>query len=221
MNIGELILYKNNQLIAFNKPSGLAVQPDATGDKALVDLGEIYCKSTLHLIHRLDRPASGVILFAKSKNALVTLNSQFQSRAIGKTYLAVVKDAPPETEGTLIHFLKKEGSKYRTKVYKEEVPGSKRAEMRYKVVGQSDRYHLLEIELVTGRHHQIRAQLSAIGCPIRGDEKYGFRRANRDRSIQLHAWKLSFHHPVTNEKVVVEATPPADKIWEAFDFLKA
>ncbi len=216
MQIGDLVLYKNNQLIALNKPCGLAVQPDKSQDKALLDLAEIYCQSRLKVIHRLDRPASGLVLFAKTQGALVHLNSQFQEREVTKTYLAIVKEAPPEANGHLVHHLIKDGRRNRSKIVDTAEPSSKKAELRYRTLGSSDKYHLLEIELITGRHHQIRAQLAAVGCPIRGDEKYGFRRANRDRSIQLHAWKLGFRHPVSGEKVELTAAPPEENIWAAF-----
>ena len=215
-NIGELVLYKNNQLIALNKPVLIAVQPDKTGDKPLIDLAEIYSHSKLHLIHRIDRPASGVVLFAKNKSALAHLNEQIRNREIKKTYLAIVAQAPPQAEGELVHFLRKNGKTNRTEAFDEKQPGTKKAVLHYKLLGSSDRFHLLEIDLVTGRHHQIRAQLAAIGSPIRGDDKYGYRRSNRDRSIQLHAWKMRFQHPVSGEVETLVAAPPADPVWEAF-----
>ncbi len=216
--IGDLVLYKNNQLIAFNKPANVPVQEDKTGDKPLLGLAEIYAKSKLNLIHRLDRPATGVVLFAKTHGALVSLNEQFQQKAVQKTYLAVVKDPPPQTEGTLIHFLRKNQKDNRSFVSAEETPNSKRAELHYKIIGSSDHYHLLEIELVTGRHHQIRAQLSAIGCPVKGDTKYGAKRDNSDHSIHLHAWKLRFQHPVSGEmEEIVAPIPGDDPVWKAFE----
>jgi 23S rRNA pseudouridine1911/1915/1917 synthase len=215
--IGDLVLYKNNQLIAFNKPSGLAVQHDREEEKTLHALGEIYTKSKLFIIHRLDQPATGVILFAKTPNALVSLNEQFRSRQTAKTYLALVGEMPPEPEATIIHYLRKDGKKNKSYAADKPAPGTKRAELSYKYLASSDRYHLLRVQLHTGRHHQIRAQLSAIGCPIKGDVKYGFRRSNRDRSIHLHAWKLSFSHPVSRDSVELVADPPAgDPVWEAF-----
>ncbi len=220
MQISENILYKNNQLIAFNKPSSLAIQEDKTEDKSLLNLAEIYCKSNLFLIHRLDRPASGVVLLAKNKKAVAHLNLQFQNRTIKKTYLAVVKNAPPEEAGTLTHFLRKQHTQNRTSVVDEKATGGKEAIMNYKVIDHIDNYHLLEVELVTGRHHQVRAQLAAIDCPIKGDVKYGFRRGNKDRSIHLHAWKLAFKHPVTQEEVELVADAPDDPVWNAFDCLK-
>ena len=215
--IGSLLLYKNNQLIAFNKPAGLPVQEDKTGDKALVNLAEIYCKSKLDLIHRLDRPASGIVLFAKTAGALVSLNEQFRERQVEKTYLAAVHEKPLKEEDTLIHFLKKDARNNRTQAFEQTQPGSKRAELSYRYLGSTDHYHLLEIRLHTGRHHQVRAQLAAIGCPIKGDVKYGSRRGNRDRSIHLHAWKLRFRHPVSREwEEVVAPLPEEDPVWQAF-----
>lgn len=215
-NIGDLVLYKNNQLIAFNKPSTIAVQNDKTDDKPLLNLAEIYCKSKLHLIHRLDRPASGVILFAKTSKALANINLQFQERKVKKIYLAVVKNKPESAEGTLVHYLMKNQEKNQSYAFAEEKEGTKRAELKYKLKGSIDNYHLLEIELVTGRHHQIRAQLAALENPIKGDVKYGFRRGNRDRSINLHAWKLIFKHPVSKQKVELIAPLPEDNVWNAF-----
>lgn len=214
--IGQLVLYKNNQLIAFNKPAGLPVQEDKTGDRALINLGEIYCKSKLHLVHRLDRPASGVTLFAKTNGALVSLNEQFRQRQVEKTYLAAVQEKPPKDEDTLAHFLKKDGRTNRALAYGQEQPGSKKAELAYRYLGSTDHYHLLEVRLHSGRHHQIRAQLAAIGCPIKGDVKYGARRGNPGRSIHLHAWKLRFLHPVSGEwEEVVAPLPEGDPVWKA------
>ena len=213
--IGDLVLYKSNQLIAFNKPNALPVQEDKTGDKALINLAEIYCKSKLDVIHRIDRPASGVVLFAKTNKALVDLNEQFRNRAVEKIYLAVVKDKPEMPEGTLVHYLKKNQQKNQSIAYLEEKPNTKKATLQYRLLSSIDNYHLLEIRLQTGRHHQIRAQLAAIKAPIKGDVKYGFRRGNRDRSIHLHAWKLRFLHPVSRETIEIEAPIPEETVWSA------
>ena len=210
------VLYKNNQLIACNKPPGIAVQPDKTGDLAFLQQVEAYCKHPLHVIHRLDRPVSGLILFAKSKTAMATMSAQFRSRKVDKEYLAIVRNPPPAQEGVLIHFLKKNEAKNLATVFETEQAGTERSELQYRVLGNSERYHLLHIRLITGRHHQIRAQLGAIGCPVRGDVKYGFQRNNPDRSIQLHAWRLAFDHPVSGERVQLEAPIPEDSIWAAF-----
>ncbi|MCP3928495.1 MAG: RNA pseudouridine synthase [Bacteroidetes bacterium] len=217
--IGDLVVYKTNQFIAFNKPPTIPVQPDKSGDKALINLAEIYCKSKLYLIHRLDRPASGIILFAKNKNALAHLNEQFTNRQVQKTYLAVVRNPPETEEGTLIHYLKKNGKLNRSFASLKKEAEAKKAELSYKIVDKSDYYHLLEIQLITGRHHQIRAQLAAIQCPVKGDVKYGARRKNSDRSIHLHAWKLEFSHPITGEKQQLIASAPDDPVWNAFEYL--
>ena len=213
--IGDWVVYKNNQLIAFNKPVTLPVQHVGEA-KSLLDLAEIYTKQKLHLIHRLDQPASGVILMAKTHTALVSLNEQFKKRKVEKSYLAVVKEKPPEKEGTLIHYLKKLHRNNKSIVFSEPKVGAKRAELHYQLIDSIDNYHLLKIKLITGRHHQIRAQLSAIGCPIKGDVKYGFRRNNLNRSIHLHAWKLAFQHPISKEQVTLIAEVPEDPVWSAF-----
>ncbi|HMR44894.1 MAG TPA: RNA pseudouridine synthase [Saprospiraceae bacterium] len=217
--IGDWVIFKTNQFIAFNKPPAVPVQPDKTGEKSLQALAEIYCKHPVLLVHRIDMPASGLVLFANKKSALAAINEQFQNRTVRKLYLAVVKEQPPKTEDTLVHFLRKNGRTNRSEAFDHEAEGSKKAELHYKVINQSDNYFLLEIELLTGRHHQIRAQLAAIGCPIRGDVKYGFKRSNPDRSIHLHAWKMEFSHPVTGETVHLEAPlPEGDPVWDALKF---
>ena len=217
-SIGDLILYKNNQLIALNKPAGLGVQDDQTDDKSLLALAEIYSKSKLQLIHRIDRPASGLVLFAKNKRALAHLNKQFQDRTIEKTYLAVVKNKPQVDQGELIHYLIKNPKSNKSTPVEETNKRAKKAQLIYKVLGANDNYFLLEIKLLTGRHHQIRCQLAAIGNPVKGDVKYGFRRKNKDRSIHLHAWKLGFNHPVTNERINLECPVPDEVVWQSFDF---
>ncbi len=220
MDIGSIIIYKNNHLIGFNKPPALTVQSDKTGDKALIDLAEIYCKSKLSLIHRLDRPASGIVLFSKSDKATRSLNAQFQERKVQKKYLAVVKNKPDESSGSLVHYLRKDQKNNRTSPFEKEVAHSKLAKLDYRLIGSIDNYHLLEIDLISGRHHQIRSQLSAIGCPIKGDVKYGFGRGNKNRAIHLHAWKLSFDHPVSGERVNLVAETPDDPVWNAFGELE-
>ncbi|MCB0570223.1 MAG: RNA pseudouridine synthase [Phaeodactylibacter sp.] len=216
--IGSLVLYKNNQLIAFNKPAGLPVQDDKTGDKALIRLGEIYAQCKLHPIHRLDRPASGIALFAKNPGAMASVSEQFRSRDVEKVYLAVVGQKPEVEEGMLRHYVAKNARLNRSVALDEEKPGAQLAELSYRYLRSIDRYHLLEVRLLSGRHHQIRAQLAAIGCPIKGDVKYGFRRGNPDRSIHLHAWKLRFRHPVSGEWEAITAPVPAgDPVWNAFE----
>lgn len=217
--IGDLVLYKNNQLIAFNKPAGIPVQPDLTNDKDLIGLAEIYAKSNLHLIHRLDRPVSGAVLLAKTKSAQNTLSEGFRSGTVQKTYLAVVQNPPSAQEGILEHFIAKDSRSKRARVVKEGEKDAQKAVLRYRVIGRSDRYHLLEVVSETGRFHQIRCQLAAIGCPIKGDVKYGARRKNPDRSIHLHAWKLAFAHPVDQSSVLITAPLPQDSLWQAFDVI--
>jgi len=214
--ISDTVLYKNNQLIAFNKPIGLPTQPDKTQNKSLLDLGEIYCKAKLQLLHRIDRPASGIVLFSKTPKATRILNEQFQNRSVKKTYLAVVKTLPENKEGQLVHYINKNAAKNKSFCSDTLSKGTKKAILNYKLLTSSDNYHLLEIDLETGRHHQIRAQLAAIGSPIKGDVKYGARRSNKDRSIHLHAWKLAFTHPVNKEKVTLIAEVPEEVVWQAF-----
>lgn len=216
-NIGELVLYKNNQLIAFNKPAGISIQSDKTGDKPFIDLAEIYTNQKLGLIHRIDRPVSGVTVFAKKDKAAAALSEQFRNSTIEKIYWAVTANRPENDEGVLTHFLKKNGRINKSFVCEENDPDGQKAELQYKYLASSDRYHLLEISLLTGRHHQIRAQLAAIGCPVKGDVKYGARRGNKDRSIQLHARSISFTHPVSGEREYVEAPTPDLSIWKAFN----
>ncbi len=226
VRIGDLVLYKNNQLIAFNKPAGMAVQHVPGPEKSLFDLAEIYVKHPLHLIHRLDRPVSGVVLLAQNKNAMASLSRQFAQREVRKVYLAIVPEKPERETGVLRHYLKPARRSNRVIVAEDEggAPatqpvegdGWEEAVLRYTWRGSTDNYHLLEIELETGRHHQIRAQLAAMRMPIKGDVKYGFRRGNRDRSIDLHAWKLGFRHPVSREAVELEAPPPTGGVWNAF-----
>jgi len=214
MQISDHILYKNKQLIAFNKPAGIPVQPDLTKDISLTDLAGFYAKVPVFACHRIDRPASGIVLFAKNKKAVADLNEQFKNQSVSKTYLAVVQAAPPEKQGTLIHHLRTQRSN-KSLVFTKPEKDTKEARLTYRLIAASDRYHLLEIELLTGRQHQIRAQLAAIGCHIKGDVKYGARRGNKDRSIHLHSWKMSFDHPITKERVHLETPWPKGVIWNA------
>jgi len=213
--IGHQVLYKNNQLIAFNKPATVPVQTQSADMPSLLQLVEKYCQHPVHLVHRLDQPASGVILMAKNKKALAHLNAQFQDRIVEKQYLAVVKELPPSSSGQLKHFLAR-SSANKSRAVDASHKDAKEAILEYEVMGKSNTYHFLAIKLLTGRHHQIRAQLAAINCPIKGDVKYGFRRSNKDRSIHLHAWKLSFTHPTTGEKETITAPLPSDPVWDAF-----
>lgn len=215
--IGDWVLYKNNQLIAFNKPAGLPVQSDRTGDKSMLELASIYTKGQVELIHRLDRPASGLILMAKNKKALAHLNQQFKDRQVEKAYLAVVQNRPKADTGTIDHLLLRDGRKNQSRVVPAGTKDAKAAQLNYTYLGSSDAYHLLEIHLLTGRHHQIRAQLAAMDCPIKGDVKYGARRKNPDRSIHLHAWKLGFKHPVSGQMEHLTAPlPTEDPVWQYF-----
>ncbi len=215
-NIADYIIYKNNQLIAFNKPCGLAIQSSTEDHKSLHQLAEIYCKHSLGIIHRIDQPTSGVCIFSKTKKALVHLNQQMQSRSIKKMYWGIIPKGEIKEEDTLIHFIKRNGKIKKAFISTKEGKGYKKAELHYKIISHIDNYSLVEIELITGRFHQIRAQFAELGFPIKGDVKYGSRRGNKDRGIALHAKSLSFTHPVTQEKILLEAEPPKDDIWSAF-----
>ena len=213
----ELILYNDAHFVAFNKPALVPTQPDLTGDTSLFQLAEDFLKIKLFVIHRLDRVASGILVFAKTEAAAANLSKQFQNKETIKTYLAVVESKPPKDADTLIHYLKKNAASNTSKAFDEEIKGSKRAEMRYILRGASDRYFLLEITLLTGRHHQIRGQLGKISCPIKGDVKYGARRSNPNRAIHLHAWQLILKHPQTGETINLKAKPDeTDVLWQYF-----
>ena len=208
------ILYEDNHLIAVAKRVGDIVQ----GDLVKAYLKDKYQKPGnvfLGVVHRLDRPVSGVVLFAKTSKALPRLNKMFaEHEAVRKTYLAIVANKPPQPEGTLTHWLTRNEKQNTARAYDREVPNSKKAVLDYRLVAQSERYYLLEIELHTGRHHQIRCQLAKIGCPIRGDLKYGAPRSNPDGGISLHAWRLSLEHPVTHTPVTIEAPVPDERLWQ-------
>ena len=218
------IIYEDNHIIAVYKKSSDLAQSDKTGDISLDTevkkyLGEKYKKPGdvfLGVVHRLDRPVSGVILYARTSKALERLNEMFRTKQMKKTYLAIVKERPPEDEATITHFLKKNEAQNKSYVYDTEVKGSKEASLTYRLKGRSERFYLLEIELHSGRHHQIRAQLSKIGCPIKGDLKYGFPRSNEDGGISLLARKLEFIHPVKKEPVIITAHFPEGDIWSVF-----
>lgn len=218
------VLYEDNHIIAVNKRPSDIVQGDKTGDETLSDLVKAYIKLKyekpgevfLGVVHRLDRPVSGAILFARTSKALTRLNQMLKDHLISKTYWAVVKNTPPESEGHLVNNLTRNEARNKTYVSPFTTAGSQRAELTYKLIGSSDTYYLLEIELLTGRHHQIRAQLAAIGLPIKGDLKYGFPRSNADGSIHLHARRIIFNHPVQNTPVEIIANPPDDPVWNYF-----
>lgn len=216
-NIGDWVLEKNNQFIAFNKPFGIPVQEDKTGDTSLINLAEIYTKKKLFLCNRIDRPASGIVLFAKNKGALESINKQFQFRTIDKKYLCIVEKRPVKDEDTLTHWIEKNGKINKSFIVDQKGGNSAEAKLSYKLIGKSDRYFLLEIQLFTGKHHQIRCQLSHIGCPIKGDVKYGARRSNKDKSIHLHAWKTIVAHPISKKKVHIVAPVPEDNLWKFFE----
>ena len=223
MNYPE-ILFEDNHLLIVNKQPSQIVQGDKTGDKPLSEILKDYLKEKynkpgnvfLGVAHRLDRPASGVVIFAKTSKALERLNKMFKEKEIHKTYWAVVKNKPPVDSDHLIHFLKKNEKQNKSFSCLPDDKSASKSELKYKLINKSDNYFLLEINLITGRHHQIRAQLAAIGCPIKGDIKYGFPRTNQDASIHLHARKVEFAHPVSKEKISIIASPPADAIWDIF-----
>ncbi|MDT0607322.1 RluA family pseudouridine synthase [Croceitalea rosinachiae] len=217
------IIYEDNHLIVVNKRPGDIVQGDKTGDIPLSEIvkeflrikynkpGNVY----LGVVHRLDRPTSGIVVFAKTSKALPRLNKLFSEGRTKKTYWAVVKNQPPKMGDSLIHWLVRNPKQNKSYAHKKEVPNSKKAILDYHIARQLDHYHLLEIDLKTGRHHQIRAQLTAIGCTIKGDLKYGADRSNKDGSIHLHSRNLSFEHPIKKELVSFIAPPPNDPIWNA------
>jgi len=217
------VLYEDNHLIAINKRAGDIVQGDKTGDAPLSEIIKQYLKAKykkpgnvyLGVPHRLDRPTTGIVVFAKTSKALPRLNKMFADKDAKKTYWAVVRETPEHESGTLVHWLKRNPKQNKSYAYIKEVPDSKKAILDYRVIKKLDRYTLLEIDLKTGRHHQIRAQLAAMGCTIKGDLKYGADRSNKDGSIHLHAQKLIFEHPVKQEPLELVAPTPKDGIWDA------
>ena len=217
------VIYEDNHLIVVNKRAGDIVQGDKTGDKPLSEVAKSFLKEKynkpgnvyLGVVHRLDRPTTGIVLFAKTSKALPRLNKLFAEKKTAKTYWALVKNEPPKQQDTLIHYLKRNPKQNKSYAHKNEVPDSKKAILHYKILKKLDNYFLLEIDLETGRHHQIRSQLSAIGCPIKGDLKYGFDRSNKDASIHLHARKLILVHPVQKEEMTFVAPLPDEPLWKA------
>jgi len=219
------ILYEDNHIIVVNKKGGEIVQGDKTGDVPLSDILKTYLKEKynkpgnvyLGVVHRLDRPVSGVVLFAKTSKALPRLNKLFaEHEKVKKTYWAIVGNKPPQKSGTLTHWLTRNEKTNKAKAYDHEVPNSKKAVLDYRLLASSNRYALLEIQLHTGRHHQIRCQLAKIGLPIKGDLKYGAPRSNPDGNICLHARKLELEHPVTHGLLSITAPVPQDALWQAF-----
>ena len=217
------VIFEDNHLIVVNKRPGDIVQGDKTGDKPLSDVVKEYLKVKynkpgnvyLGVVHRLDRPTSGIVLFAKTSKALPRLNKLFSEGKTQKSYWAVVSKAPPKNEDRLEHWLVRKPKQNKSYAHNKEVQNSKKAILKYRLLKKLDNYYLLEIDLITGRHHQIRAQLSAIGCTIKGDLKYGAERSNKNGSIHLHARKLSLEHPVKKEAISFVARPPDDSIWKA------
>ena len=214
-------LYEDNHVIIVSKSAGEIVQGDKTGDTPLSETVKAYIKEKytkpgavfLGVVHRLDRPVSGVVVFARTSKALARLNEMFRVGTVQKTYWALVQNEPREPEGTLTHWLLRNEKQNKSYAYDHERPNAKQAILDYKVIGHTDRFTLLEVHLHTGRHHQIRCQLAAMGCPIRGDLKYGAPRSNPDGSISLHARSIRFEHPVSHEEIVVEAPLPDEGPW--------
>ncbi|MCO5264564.1 MAG: RNA pseudouridine synthase [Lentimicrobium sp.] len=219
------ILFEDNHILIVNKRPGDIVQGDKTGDIPLTETLKAYIKNKynkpgevfLGLVHRLDRPVSGAVIFARTSKALTRLTQMVKEREISKTYWAIVDKRPEREEGILIHFLKKNEQQNKSYKVKEGTSGAKRAELHYKLIGSGKTYFLLEVNLITGRHHQIRAQLSAIGCHIKGDLKYGAARSNEDGSISLHARRLEFIHPVTKQSTIITAPVPDKPEWLYFN----
>jgi len=219
------VLYEDNHLIAINKRAGDIVQVDETGDQPLDDMVSAYLAAKYNkpnsafvgVVHRLDRPVSGVILFAKTSKALERMNAIFKNREVKKTYWAVVRNKPAKASGTLINYLVKNTQKNVVTAHAQEVAGSQRAELSYRVLAELGGFYLLEVDPLTGRSHQIRVQLATMGCPIVGDNKYGYPRGSRKGSICLHARRLRFIHPVKKEPVEIFAKLPVDGFWERFE----
>jgi 23S rRNA pseudouridine1911/1915/1917 synthase len=221
---GPSVLYEDNHLIIVNKRSSDLVQGDSTGDEPLDAAVKQYIREKynkpgdvfLGVVHRLDRPVSGCVIYARTSKALTRLSELFRTRDVKKSYWAIVTERPPAEEGVLRNFLKKNEQQNKSYVYDKEVKGSKEATLSYRIIGRSSSFYLVEIDLQTGRHHQIRAQLAAAGCPVRGDLKYGSKRSNEGGGISLHARRISFVHPVKKEEINVEAPLPEDKVWRLF-----
>jgi len=223
-SIDQDILYEDNHLIILNKRPSDIVQGDKTGDEPLSEILKNYIRDKyskpgdvfLGVVHRLDRPVSGAVIFARTSKALTRLNIMLRDGEIHKTYWAVVKNKPPQAEEHLVQYLTRNTEKNKSFVSDNPVAGSQKAELIFKVLDKSDGYYLLEVNLLTGRHHQIRAQLSAMGCPVKGDLKYGYPRSNPGGFIHLHARAISFLHPVKKEMLNIIAPPPQDKLWDFF-----
>ena len=217
------VLYEDNHILVANKPNNMLVQPDPTGDVALEDLAKQYIKVKynkpgavfLNAVHRIDRPVSGVVVFARTSKALTRLNEQFRSKEVKKTYWAIVKNRPAVESATLEDYIRRDAQKNKSYVCKKDAKDAKLARLSYRMIASSDNYYLLEIDLHTGRHHQIRCQLANLGCPIKGDLKYGAERSNKDGGISLHARSIEFTHPVSKETITIVAPVPNDNLWNA------
>lgn len=218
------VLYEDNHIIAINKRNSDIIQSDISGDTVLCDVVKEYVKrkynkpglAFIGTVHRLDRPVSGVVLYSRTTKALNRLGNQFKYREVQKTYWAVVKGMPPETEGTVVNYLWKDEKQNKTFVFDSAADNRKESELSYKVIGQGDHYTFIEVYPKTGRHHQIRATLASLGCPIKGDIKYGSKRTNDNASIHLHARQISFSHPVKKTPITIIAPPPEDSLWDEF-----
>ena len=223
--ISDRILYEDNHVIVVNKLPSELTQGDKTGDAILPDLIKSYLKEKyqkpgnvfLGVVHRLDRPTSGALVFARTSKALERLNAQFRDKETNKVYWAIVGQKPTSASGSMVHYLKKNEAQNKSYVVAETTPGAKKATLHYQQIATSERYFLLEVQLETGRHHQIRCQLANMGCIIKGDLKYGDKRSNPDGSICLQARRLSFEHPTTKERIAVTAPLPKLGIWGAFE----
>src|SRR6056297_3189505 len=218
-SISGYIIENNQQFLVMNKPGGMPAQDDGTKDSSLHQLAEIYCKHPVKVVHRIDRPSSGLVVFAKNKKAAIDLSRQWKDREISKFYLAAVANTGKIKTGRWEDLLWHNRKNNKSYIVDHMDDGAQLAQMDVEVLGEIDRYRLLNIQLITGRHHQIRAQLSHAGFPIKGDVKYGARRGHKDRSIRLHARTLKLTHPVSGESVDVRAPLPADGVWQAFDEL--
>ncbi len=217
------VVYEDNHIIIVNKAPGEIVQGDKTGDTPLVDIlkawlkekyakpGNVFCG----VVHRLDRPVGGLVIFAKTSKALARMNEMFRNGDVKKTYWAITRNRPPQTSDTLTHYITTTERNNKSYASPTEKKGSQKAVLTYRHIASSDRYHLLEVNLLTGRKHQIRVQLSAIGCPIKGDLKYGDKRSNPDGSISLMSRRIEFTHPVSGKRIDITAPVPQDNLWQA------
>ena len=221
------VVYEDNHIIVVNKTASEIVQGDKTGDTPLSEMVQQYLKEKYNkpgnvfigVTHRLDRPVSGLVVFAKTSKALARLNDMFRNGEVKKTYWAIVKERPEELEGELVHWLVRNEKQNKSYAYEKEKPGAKKAILHYKTIGHSQNYHLLEVDLKTGRHHQIRCQLAKMGCPIKGDLKYGSPRSNPDGSICLHARRVKFIHPVSKLEIDLTAPVPSGNLWNGFEMI--